>query len=269
MTAAIPTPSNIAQDQPAGHVDAVISLGSFCQVGGMLWVYDIKDTNSPFDNFGFRTWTSIIPILRNRFADYWQKENMEIGDPVEDYSGPNNSKRMTVIVWCKRYNMENTHHFALGNNTPEELGDYPKFRSKVAKMEGAFLKRCKLYNNIRFVCKAMNSPEFENTEVRKEDILELLSVLADVREGKPFTLALAVPAKHYETLKDWVIEKQIPNLHIASWHTRWNDTRNEEWDELLQGVTVPENRYERVWNEIFADDPPTDENLLEFNSTYV
>nr|VFK68049.1 MAG: Putative papain-like cysteine peptidase (DUF1796) [Candidatus Kentron sp. UNK]VFK73328.1 MAG: Putative papain-like cysteine peptidase (DUF1796) [Candidatus Kentron sp. UNK] len=269
MTEARPVACNIAQDRPAGHVDAVISLGSFCQVGGILWLYDIKDTNSPFDNFGFRTWTSIIPILRNRFADYWLEENMEIGDPVEDYSGPNNAKRLTIIVWCKRYNVENTHHFSAEKNTPDELEDYPRFREKVARMERAFLKRCKLYDNIRFVCKAMNSPEFEDTEVRKEDVLELLEVLAKVREGKPFTLALAVPEKPYEALKAWVIEERIPNLHIAKWTIHFNDTRNEEWEDLLRGVTVPENRYERVWNEIYADDRPEKENLLQFNSTYV
>jgi hypothetical protein len=257
-----------AQDKPGGQVDAVLSLGSFCQVGGILWLYDIKDTNSPFDNFGFRTWTSIIPIMAHRFADYWQKENMEIGDPVEDYSGPNNSKRITVIVWCKRYNIENTHHFAFGNNTPEDLGDYPKFRAKVAKMEHAFLKRCERYDNIRFVCKAMNSPEFEDTDVREEDVLALLAILADLRYGKPFTLALAVPEKRYEKLKAWVIAEQIPNLHIAKWTIRFNDTRNEEWDDLLRGVTVPDNRYERIWNEIFAEDRP-EEGLLEFNATYV
>jgi len=269
VTVATSILNNIAQDQPAGHVDAVISLGSFCQVGGILWLYDIKDTNSPFDNFGFRTWTSIISILRNRFADYWLKENMEIGDPVEDYSGPNNSKRITVIVCCKHYNIENTHHFSVEQNTTEELGDYPKFREKVTKMERAFLKRCKLYDNIRFVCKAMNSPEFEDTEVGKEDVLELLDVLTDVRHGKPFTLALAVPKKRYEELKSWVIDEQIPNLHIAKWTIRFNDTRNEEWEDLLRGVTVPENRYDRVWTEIFADDRPKKESLLEFNSTYV
>ncbi len=52
--------------------DAIISLGSFCQVGGALWVYKLKYINSPLDNFGIKKWTSIAKILQNRFEDYWQ-----------------------------------------------------------------------------------------------------------------------------------------------------------------------------------------------------
>ena len=63
---------NLAQDQPAGCVDAVISLGSFCDISSVLYLYKLKFINSPFDTFGLKTWHSVIPILKNRFADYWQ-----------------------------------------------------------------------------------------------------------------------------------------------------------------------------------------------------
>ena len=255
----------MAQDQPAGHVDAVISLGSFCHVGGMLWIYDIKDTNSPFDNFGIRTWHSIIPILRNRFADYWRLEDMVIGEAIEDASGPNNAKRMTLKTYCTRYNLENKHHFPLEENSLEELKGYSKFRQKLALQEHVFLKECECYGNIRFVCKAMSEPELEDSEVTEEHILQLLDILGELRQGKAFTLALAVPAKRYDGIKKWAVENQIQNLHVACWQTVWNNEKGEEWDDLLRGVTVPEDRYERLWNDIIGD---TSFDLASFNTTY-
>ena len=255
----------MAQDQPGGHVDSVISLGSFCHVGGMLWIYDIKDTNSPFDNFGLRTWHAIIPILKNRFADYWRLEDMVIGEPIEDASGPNNAKRMTLMTYCTRYNLENKHHFPLAENSLDELKSYPKFRQKLALQEHVFLKECELYDNIRFICKAMSSPELEDTEVKEEHILELLDVLADLRLGKAFTLALAVPAKRYGHIKSWAIANRVPNLHIACWETVWNIQKGAEWEDILRGVTVPEDRYERLWNDIIGD---ASFDLASFNTTY-
>lgn len=258
---------NYAQDRPAGTVDAVIGLGSFCQVGGILWVYDVKDTNSPFDNFGLRTWSAIVPILRNRFADYWQREDLVVGEPFDDPFAAGGRPRRNIVTYCSRYNIENRHHFALAENADGELKGFAPFRAKLAKLELAFLRRCERYDRIRFVCKAMNDSEFEETAVRRDEVLALLQVLADLRAGKPFTLALAVPAKPYDALRTWVADERIGNLHIARWTTRWNDRRGPEWDDCLRGVTVPENRYERIWNEIYAEERP-DTTLLEFNSTY-
>lgn len=262
------TPNDtLAQDAPAGTVDAVIGLGSFCQVGGILWVYDVKDTNSPFDNFGLRDWTAVIPILRNRFADYWQRENLVIGEPFEDPFAAGGKTQRNLITYCSRYNIENRHHFALAENAAGELTGFAAFRDKLGKLERAFLRRCERYERIRFICKAMDDPAFEDTEVRQADVRALLDALAEVRGGKPFTLALAVPDRRYDELRDWVRDERIPHLHIARWTTRWNDRRGPEWDDALRDVRVPESRYERVWNEIYADDRP-DTSLLEFNSTF-
>ena len=154
-------------------------------------------------------------------------------------------------VYCNRYNMVSSHHFILEDNLPDELKTYPT-RQNIKKLEHIFLRQCEIYNNIRFVCKAMNWPDPE-TEVKQEHILELLDILKELRHGKKFTLALAVPAKCYRAIKTWAVENQIPNLHIALWETKWNVAKCEEWEALLCGVEIPENSYFRLINEIIDD----------------
>lgn len=259
----------IALDRPAGCVDAVIGIGSFCEVHAALKGYNLKFINSPFDTFGLKTWHSVIPILKNRFADYWQLENMNIGKIFQGTSrGLNNSKSkysqqeiLLLKVYCNRYNMVSSHHFILEENLPARLKTYPTVRQHIKKLEQIFLRQCEVYNNIRFICKAMNLPESQETEVKQEHILELLDILGELRNGKEFTLALAVPAKCYSAIKTWAIENQIPNLHIAPWKIEWNGAIGQEWEDLLCGVEIPEDSYFRLTHEIINDSSVNLEDL--------
>lgn len=256
---------NLALDRPAGCVDAVIGIGSWCDVNGVLYNYNLKFISSPFDNFGFKTWHSVIPILKNRFADYWQLANMKIGKIFQGIpSGFNHSQSkyyqqsiLLLKVYCNKYNMVSTHNLILEDNLPDELKTYPIFRQNLKKLEHIFFRQCEVYNNIRFICKAMNWPDSHDTEVEQEHILELLDILAELRHGKEFSLALAVPTKCYRAIKTWAVENQIPNLHIAPWETTWNAGRCEEWEELLCSVEIPDDSYFRLIHE-FIDDSSID-----------
>lgn len=251
----------IALDRPAGCVDAVIGLGSFCEVNTVLYKYNLKYINSPFDGFGIKTWHSVIPILKNRFANYWQLENMTIGKIYQGiHSRFNDSKskyykQETTLfkVYCNKYNMVSSHNFILEDNLPDDLKTYPSFRQNLKKLEYIFLRQCEVYNNIRFICKAMSWPDSHDTEVKQEHILELLDTLGELRNGKEFTLALAVPAKCYRAIKTWAVENQIPNLHIASWEITWNAAKCKEWEYLLCGVEIPANSHFRLVHEIIGD----------------
>ena len=245
--------TGLAQDRPAGRVDAVIPLGSFCQVGASLWLYELKAINSPFDNFGFKTWHAVIPILRTRFADFWRLENMAIGAPVQELSRFLDI-RAVYKVYCNRYNLVSNHSFLVEENTPERLLTYPRFRAGLRRLEQAFLGQCRTYERIRFVCKAMNWPDPTETEVLEAQVLDLLAVLRELRQGKPFTLALAVPEKRFARLRAWVLCEQIPDLHIACWRTVWNDAKHQEWEDLLCDVSVPDDHelYCRVYCDLLG-----------------
>ena len=149
----------IALDQPAGCVDAVISIGSWCEVNTVLYLYKLKFINSPFDTFGLKTWHSVIPILKNRFADYWQLENMKIGNIYQGIPNRLYDRRskyyqqetLLLRVYCNRYNMLSIHNFILEENLPDKLKTYPSFRYNIKKLEHIFLQQCKVYNNIRFI----------------------------------------------------------------------------------------------------------------------
>lgn len=219
----------------------------------MLWSYGLKAINSPFDNFGFRIWHLIIPILRTRFADYWRLENMTIGRPREALCRFLDTRPM-YRVFCNRYQLISTHSFLVEENAPDALPAYPRFHAGMQRLEQAFLGQCRDYERIRFVCKAMSSSDPTETEALESQVLDLLDVLTDLRQGQPFTLALAVPAERFAELKAWVLREQVPNLHLAPWHTVWNDTQNREWEDLLCGVTVPEDRelYGRVYCDLLG-----------------
>lgn len=221
--------------------DGIISLGSFCHVGGSLWVYGLKNINSPLDNFGIKTWNSIIPILQNRFEDYWDFENVSIGKAVDEYCNKYNDKRMMLKAYCNKYNLVSNHNFILEENSETELKTFPFFKQKMKTLQDIFLSQCKNYSKVRFVCKAMNWPNPQDTIVTKDMIHELLNTLSDLRQGKEFLLSLAVPEDRYNELKKWSVKNEIPNLHIAKWTTVWNNEKNEEWDDLFgKDSSIPE-----------------------------
>lgn len=244
--------------------DAIISLGSFCQVGGALWVYGLKNINSPLDNFGIKRWTSIAEILKRRFKDYWRLENMGTGKVVEEYSAKHGGQKMIRKAYDNRYDLVSNHNF-LEDENPESdpLKTYPEFREKLAFLEQIFLKQCSEYENIRFILKAMSWPNPADTLVTPEDITELMDVLTDLRGGKSFDLALSVPGKEYEKIADWVEKSEITNLKISSWEIDFNNEKHPEWDAMLEGAELDEDYYWQLVSRIIGN---TEINLQEVNN---
>ena len=251
----------MAQDQPGGCVDAVIGLGTACQVSSALYDYELHIMNSPLHGFGLHRWQRIIQILRNRFADYWQLENLQIMrvtserslrsfNPANEYYGQNTEM---LTVFCKKHQMMSSYNFFLAENSLEGLTAYPRFRSGLDMLQNIFLRQCETYDDIRFVCKAFNAQRSEKTSVTQAHILDFLDVLAELRNGKPFTLALSVPAAHYDELREWILVEEIPNIHIAPWEVVWNHYKDQEWEKLFSGVKVASNHQARLVHEIIGD----------------
>lgn len=244
--------------------DAIISLGSFCQVGGALWVYDLKNINSPLDNFGIKRWTSIAEILETRFKNYWRLENMGTGKVVEEYSAKHGGQKRIRKAYDNLYDLVSNHNF-LEDENPESdpLKTFPEFREKLAFLEEVFLKQCSEYENIRFILKAMSWPNPHDTPVEPEDIVKLMSVLDELRQGKAYDLALSVPAKEYEKISKWASENKIENLRVSSWEIDFNNEKHPEWDVMLEDADLDEDYYWQLKSRIIGN---TEINLETVNN---
>ncbi len=244
--------------------DAVISLGSFCQVGGALWLYGLKNINSPLDNFGIKRWQSIAEILKSRFAHYWRLENMGFGKVVKEFSavcGPNTPLRK---MYDNKYDLVSNHNF-LESENPEgnEFASYPQFREKLAFLEEVFIKQCTEYDNIRFVLKAMSWPNPKETPVSLADIQELCQVLSELREGKAFDLSIAVPLTQFKTISAEVMAAGMTNVIVSSWDIEFNDEKGPEWDALLADIELDPDYYWQLISRIIGN---TDIDLRTVNN---
>lgn len=244
--------------------DAIISLGSFCQVGGALWVYELKNVNSPLDNFGIKRWTSITEILKTRFKDYWRLENMGTGKVVEEFSAVKGGQAMIRKAYDNLYDLVSNHNFLEENNPDDNpLATYPEFREKLAFLEQVFLKQCSEYDNIRFILKAMSWPNPKDTPVEPKDVQELLEVLDDLRGGKAFDLSLSVPVKQYDKIATWVEKENIKNLRVSSWEVEFNNEKHHEWDLMFEDAELDNDYYWQLISRIIGN---TEINLQEVNN---
>lgn len=242
--------------------DAVISLGSFCQVGAALWMYDKKNINSPLDNFGIKEWRNISVILKSRFKDYWQIENMAKGKAVTERSSKHGDQREIYKAYDNHYNLVSNHNFLADENPGSELATYPEFREKLQFLEKVFLEQCKVYDNIRFVLKAMNWPNPEETSVELSDILELNAQLVDLRGGKDFDFYISIPKIHFEKIQTELSKTEFNHIKVFPWEIGWNNEPHPEWDVLLKDAEVDENYYWRLVSEVIGD---TKINLNDVN----
>jgi hypothetical protein len=245
--------------------DGIISLGSFCQMGAALWMYELKNINSPLDNFGIKSWSQIATILKNRFEDYWLLENMGMGKQIFELANKYNQKRDIIKAYDNKYNLVSNHNFLVeeGNST-EELVTYPIFRKKLRRIEEIFFKQCEIYENVRFVIKALNWPEEYDTEVKPEQIVELIEVLRELRQGKKFDLVMAVPIKLYDSLQAWATTVNIPELRLTSWSISFNNEKHTEWDAMLGDAELSPHYFYQLMNEIIGDPDASIHEIVGF-----
>ncbi len=244
--------------------DAVISLGTFCQVGGALWVYGMKNINSPLDNFGIKRWKSVAEILETRFKDYWKLENMGTGKAVLENSGQHpGEQKMMLKAYCNKYNMVSNHNFLEDENPNGDLKTFPIFREKLKFLEETFLTQCKEYESIRFIFKIMDWPNPEETEVSPEDLNHLMEVLSELREGKAFDISISVPVKQFESVQAWIVQSKWDNIFLSTWELDFNNERSPEWDAMFKDVELDEDYYWQLISRIIGN---TDINLLDVNN---
>lgn len=231
--------------------DGVLSLGTFCQMGAALWMYELKYLNTPFDHFGIKSWTSVIDILNSDFQYYWHKDNLGVGKVVEEMSLKHNMAQKRIYkVYDNKYNLVSNHNFLENENPNGDLLFYDTFINSLKRVQKAFINCCENYENVRFVMKVMNWPNPEDTVVKEEDILRLYDALERKRNGKYFDLHLLVPRKAYENLKSLKFDK---NICLQPWDIAWNNEKHAEWESILGDVEISDNQWETLVGPILGD----------------
>lgn len=245
--------------------DAVLSLGAWCQVGSAARVRSLHLINSPFHNFGIKVWQNVIQILEDRFANYWELENMAIGKPEENYSARYEEQRMIYKAYCNKYNMLCNHHFDVQDNKPDELLTYDSFKEKIDVLGDVFLEQCKEYETVLFCMKVMSAPV--ETEINRGDIKRLCNVLDEVRYGKYYELRISVPAALYDEVCQWVKEDGLHHVKVFAWTVDFNDEYfSEEWENMYGGVELAPDYLFRLNRDIFQIDDPTSQHIAYLNS---
>ena len=92
-------------------------------------------------------------------------------DPESKYYGQTSKM---LEVFCRKYHAMGKYNFILEENSINELKTYPQFHKGLQTQEDIFLKQCALYDDIRFICKAVSAGAPQKTNVKEDDALALL-----------------------------------------------------------------------------------------------
>jgi len=231
--------------------DGVLSLGAWCQVGAAIRNHQLTFINSPIHNFGIKNWANIIDILEDRFDGYWERENMAIGKTDFQYSAQYNDERDVYKVYCNKYNMISNHHFDACDNTAEELKTFDAFKEKIDLLSEIFLVQCREYERVLFCLKVMSAPEV--TTISKEEILRLVKVLNELREGKAYDLKMSVPEANLAEVQAWIAEENLSQVSVCPWNIEWNNDKDDiEWQFMLGDAQLAENYFPRLNTEIIG-----------------
>lgn len=222
-------------------------------MGGALWLYDLKSINTPLDNFGIKSWRNIPGILEKKFKDYWLLENLSTGKIVEEISGRHGDKRLLLKAYDNKYNLVSNHNFLAEENPSGTLVTYPDFRKKLDFLTDVFLAQCARYDRIRFVLKAMDWPDPENTKIELETIENLVDSLAKLRGGKYFDLYISVPEREFEKVKRWEPKSPDFPVRISKWTIKLDNAKSKEWEALLEGFELDADYYWKLVSGIIGN----------------
>ncbi|CAL6055023.1 Putative_papain-like cysteine peptidase (DUF1796) [Hexamita inflata] len=229
--------------------DGIISLGSWCQVGGALTSRRLHYVQSPFSMFGFRTWQEVINVLQNDFSEYWEYKNMRIGKQTIAYSYQHMDTRLMQKIYDEKYNIYNSHHF-------EDLNEesYKPFHNRVLKITDIFKKQMEQYERVLFVVKLMSTP-FYKTVVYRQDIIDLNNILLKIRGGKSFNVRITVQEYQLQDVEFWLQQMKYDHFEVGVWKHEWNtDVFDEEWEWMLDSVRLAPNHVNRLLQEIIKVD---------------
>ncbi|CAL6081749.1 Conserved_hypothetical protein [Hexamita inflata] len=224
---------------PKQIFDSVINLGTYCQMGEALEIYQLSNQPSPFNRLGFRQWNGLVSVLWNNFSTYWQLQNMVIGKVRSEYS-EQQKELLFYKVYCNVNKMVSVHDFLVSENSPTELLSYNKFRNELDNRIQTFNQQME-QKSVLFCVKILSKQE-ENTIVRKKDIINLYQAIQRLRRNKQFKIRASVPQMFEQLVRQWIQEENLTNFEVAyGWTEPWNNPLqymrdSAEWDHMLGDI---------------------------------
>ncbi|GGE79214.1 DUF1796 family putative cysteine peptidase [Priestia taiwanensis] len=195
-----------------GKYDATYSLGNQCAIANKLRHYRLR----PYA--GVTDWmlTAYLPglskLLRNRFANFMEKENM-IFDGYH-------AAGAQLFIKDTLYDISAAHDFSTIANTPTDWPVYPQFKAKVDRRIRRFLRDMETCERILFI-RMMGT--FEETK-------ELEAALSSIIKHD-FTLLMLNPINEIKIIE---YEWDIP--HVCSLGIPMGDEFPEVWDVIMGGI---------------------------------
>ncbi|CAL6066695.1 Putative_papain-like cysteine peptidase (DUF1796) [Hexamita inflata] len=183
--------------RPKQRFDAVISLGAWCQVSLMAEWRQLYSVQSPFIGFGFFQWERLLDVLESNFSNYWEKENMEFGKATPFFSFKYNDERPIHHVYDNHYNMFSCHHFDECDCTVDRLAPYQQFKIDLNRRIDNFRQQCLSNRSVLFNLKIFNK-NVSSTTISESQLLRLVNILNQFRNGNYFELRISVPPFLFE-----------------------------------------------------------------------
>ncbi|GGE79220.1 DUF1796 family putative cysteine peptidase [Priestia taiwanensis] len=195
-----------------GKYDMIFSLGDRCEISTKLRHYRLRPYAGVFDWMITFSLPDLTNLLRNRFANFMEKENM-----VFEGLHAGGEK---LLLRDTLYDIYSAHDFSAPPNTAYHWPTYPAVKEKFGRRIHRFLKNLEDCEHILFV--RMNGT-YEETK-------ELEVVLSSLVKHK-FTLLMLNPINEHTIIEyNW----DIP--HVCSLGIPMGKEYPDIWDTLMGGI---------------------------------
>ncbi|CAL6071349.1 Putative_papain-like cysteine peptidase (DUF1796) [Hexamita inflata] len=243
--------------------DAVLSLGAWCQVGSTQFERGLSVVHSPFYGFGYKLWESVILAIEQDFRDYWSLEKTSVGRTEVHQSYKYKENRRMLQVYDNTYDIFSCHHFEADDCRDGIHGEFGAFKDRMNEKIRVFKQQAHEYERVLFCMKVMNS-KLETTQIKYKQILRLINALSSLRNGKPFTLRLLVPAWFEQSVQDTLGDLNA-FVQVKGWTEQWNDDYYEaDWNWMFGDVAVFDQSFERDREIVGSRDGLSREEYLEY-----
>ncbi|CAL6111408.1 Putative_papain-like cysteine peptidase (DUF1796) [Hexamita inflata] len=243
--------------------DAVLSLGAWCQVGSTQFERGLSVVHSPFYGFGYKLWESVILAIEQDFRDYWSLEKTSVGRTEVHQSYKYKENRRMLQVYDNTYDIFSCHHFEADDCRDGIRSEFGAFKDRMNEKIRVFKQQAQQYERVLFCMKVMNS-KLETTQIKYKQILRLINALSSLRNGKPFTLRLLVPAWFEQSVQD-ILGDLKAFVQVKGWTEQWNDDYYEaDWNWMFGDVVVADQSFERNLEIVGSRDGLSREEYLEY-----
>ncbi len=215
--------------------DLVVSIGSWCGVTNQLKDFNLRQFSGPFDWVSTPTLTHVNRVLKNRFQEYMDINNMKFREYAKFAIDENDQfndviiEKQTYVLEDVKYNIGSYHDFLVVPGQSWTVA-YPEFREKLDRRINRFFDKIKKSQSTLFVryCATYN------------EVVELQSILSELTEG-PSHILIVNPVENLATIRennwglDGVVFVDIPMTNLITDQNHW---RQEDWNYILDGITL-------------------------------